>query len=95
MRVILEPLIGDAPLVGGITFFFIRRPVSASIHFNPHQLRSVIKNKIGFNIHVYSLIFFFLDPSNQLDWCNQPFGQPCLQVNPQKKKLNFSILSAF
>lgn len=30
MRVILEPLIGDAPLVGGVTFFFIRRPVSAS-----------------------------------------------------------------
>ncbi|XP_073329093.1 extended synaptotagmin-3 isoform X2 [Pagrus major] len=26
MRVILEPLIGDAPLVGGVTFFFIRRP---------------------------------------------------------------------
>lgn len=30
LRVILEPLIGDAPLVGGITFFFIRRPVSAT-----------------------------------------------------------------
>lgn len=29
LRVILEPLIGDAPLVGGVTFFFIRRPVSA------------------------------------------------------------------
>lgn len=26
MRVILEPLIGEAPLVGGVTFFFIRRP---------------------------------------------------------------------
>ncbi|XP_028249191.1 extended synaptotagmin-3 isoform X2 [Parambassis ranga] len=26
LRVILEPLIGQAPLVGGITFFFIRRP---------------------------------------------------------------------
>lgn len=26
MRVILEPLIGQAPLVGGVTFFFIRRP---------------------------------------------------------------------
>ncbi|KAM9347141.1 extended synaptotagmin-3 [Symphorus nematophorus] len=26
LRVILEPLIGDAPLVGGVTFFFIRRP---------------------------------------------------------------------
>ncbi|KAL3056677.1 hypothetical protein OYC64_019205 [Pagothenia borchgrevinki] len=26
MRVILEPLIGQAPLIGGVTFFFIRRP---------------------------------------------------------------------
>ncbi|CAJ1078794.1 extended synaptotagmin-3 isoform X2 [Xyrichtys novacula] len=26
MRVILEPLIGQAPLVGGVTYFFIRRP---------------------------------------------------------------------
>ncbi|XP_059199642.1 extended synaptotagmin-3 isoform X2 [Centropristis striata] len=26
LRVILEPLIGQAPLVGGVTFFFIRRP---------------------------------------------------------------------
>ncbi|XP_068186269.1 extended synaptotagmin-3 [Antennarius striatus] len=26
MRVILEPLIGEVPLVGGVTFFFIRRP---------------------------------------------------------------------
>ncbi|KAK9969249.1 hypothetical protein ABG768_027442 [Culter alburnus] len=27
LRVILEPLIGQAPLVGGVTMFFIRRPV--------------------------------------------------------------------
>ncbi|RXM37203.1 Extended synaptotagmin-3 [Acipenser ruthenus] len=26
LRVILEPLIGQSPLVGGVTFFFIRRP---------------------------------------------------------------------
>ncbi|XP_077472659.1 extended synaptotagmin-3 [Stigmatopora argus] len=26
MRVILEPLVGQVPLVGGVTFFFIRRP---------------------------------------------------------------------
>ncbi|XP_041662415.1 extended synaptotagmin-3 isoform X2 [Cheilinus undulatus] len=26
LRVILEPLIGQAPLVGGVTYFFIRRP---------------------------------------------------------------------
>lgn len=29
LRVILEPLIGDLPLIGAITMFFIRRPVSA------------------------------------------------------------------
>uniref|UniRef100_A0A3P8URB6 Extended synaptotagmin-1 n=1 Tax=Cynoglossus semilaevis TaxID=244447 RepID=A0A3P8URB6_CYNSE len=28
MRVILEPLIGDVPIVGAVTMFFIRRPVS-------------------------------------------------------------------
>uniref|UniRef100_A0A669ETI2 Extended synaptotagmin-like protein 3 n=1 Tax=Oreochromis niloticus TaxID=8128 RepID=A0A669ETI2_ORENI len=31
LRVILEPLIGQAPLVGGVTFFFIRRP---TLHIN-------------------------------------------------------------
>uniref|UniRef100_A0A3Q1GCX7 Extended synaptotagmin-1-like n=1 Tax=Acanthochromis polyacanthus TaxID=80966 RepID=A0A3Q1GCX7_9TELE len=30
MRVILEPLIGDVPIVGAVTMFFIRRPVSPS-----------------------------------------------------------------
>jgi len=30
LRVILEPLIGDIPLVGAITMFFIRRPVSTT-----------------------------------------------------------------
>lgn len=28
LRVILEPLIGDVPLVGAITMFFIQRPVN-------------------------------------------------------------------
>lgn len=27
MRVILEPLIGDVPIVGAVTMFFIKRPV--------------------------------------------------------------------
>lgn len=30
MRVILEPLIGDVPIVGAVTMFFIQRPVSGS-----------------------------------------------------------------
>lgn len=29
MRVILEPLIGDVPIVGAVTMFFIQRPVSS------------------------------------------------------------------
>lgn len=28
MRVILEPLIGDMPLVGALSIFFLRKPVS-------------------------------------------------------------------
>lgn len=48
MRVILEPLIGDAPLVGGVTFFFIRRPVSAEIHdLDWHQSRLPFHNNIS------------------------------------------------
>uniref|UniRef100_A0A8C1KMM9 Extended synaptotagmin-3-like n=1 Tax=Cyprinus carpio TaxID=7962 RepID=A0A8C1KMM9_CYPCA len=34
LRVILEPLIGQSPLVGGVTMFFIRRPVSMDITCN-------------------------------------------------------------
>lgn len=30
MRVILEPLIGDVPIVGAVTMFFIKRPVRPS-----------------------------------------------------------------
>lgn len=29
LRIILEPLLGDVPIVGAVTMFFIRRPVSA------------------------------------------------------------------
>lgn len=32
MRVILEPLIGDVPIVGAVSMFFIKRPV------RPHTL---------------------------------------------------------
>lgn len=32
MRVILEPLIGDVPIVGAVTMFFIRRPVGTWDH---------------------------------------------------------------
>lgn len=32
LRVILEPLIGNVPIVGALTMFFIRRPVSVLWH---------------------------------------------------------------
>lgn len=35
MRVILEPLIGDVPIVGAVTMFFISRPVRP-VSFSPH-----------------------------------------------------------
>ncbi|XP_019208704.1 extended synaptotagmin-3 isoform X1 [Oreochromis niloticus] len=41
MRVILEPLIGQTPLVGGVTFFFIRRPVSGHRFSQRGVVRSV------------------------------------------------------
>lgn len=31
MRVILEPLIGDMPLVGALSIFFLRKPVSQGL----------------------------------------------------------------
>ena len=45
MRVILEPLIGDVPIVGAVSMFFIKRPVcpclsSSHYHVSLHQLIS-------------------------------------------------------
>ncbi|TRZ05129.1 hypothetical protein HGM15179_021978, partial [Zosterops borbonicus] len=31
LRVILEPLLGDVPIVGALSLFFIRRPVSEGL----------------------------------------------------------------
>lgn len=47
LRVILEPLIGDVPLVGAITMFFIQRPVSFVYLFCFFFLR----NKFSFGLH--------------------------------------------
>lgn len=74
MRVILEPLIGDAPLVGGVTFFFIRRPVSAGMHLDWHQ------SWLPFHNSISVLLVYLLDSRDQLDWCDQPPGLPGLQV---------------
>ncbi|MEQ2179791.1 Extended synaptotagmin-2, partial [Goodea atripinnis] len=29
LRVVMEPLLGDVPLVGGLSLFFLKKPVSA------------------------------------------------------------------
>lgn len=53
LRVILEPLIGNAPLVGGVTMFFIRRPVGSErwlcLLFKPMTPRDVKKKKKNFS----------------------------------------------
>lgn len=74
LRVILEPLIGVAPLVGGVTFFFIRRPVSS----DPSCHRPVVGSRS---------CNFCVPPEirNQLDRCDQPLGQPRLQVSYPRK----------
>lgn len=88
LRVILEPLIGDAPLVGGVTFFFLRRPASAHRRFHDLTVTNQTVQWATFNT------FFFLDPRNQLDRSNQPFGHPCLQVSFHRKKpLPVSVFS--
>lgn len=42
MRVILEPLIGDVPIVGAVTMFFIQRPVSLSAVISIYSLLVVL-----------------------------------------------------
>lgn len=37
MRVILEPLIGDVPIVGAVTMFFIKRPVRQELTLTPSR----------------------------------------------------------
>lgn len=36
MRVILEPLIGDVPIAGAVSMFFIKRPVRPSALTSAH-----------------------------------------------------------
>ncbi|KAG9349382.1 hypothetical protein JZ751_027825 [Albula glossodonta] len=46
MRVILEPLIGQSPLVGGVTMFFIRRPLSESAIMDIISSFMVLPNRL-------------------------------------------------
>uniref|UniRef100_A0A674B2Z0 Extended synaptotagmin-like protein 3 n=1 Tax=Salmo trutta TaxID=8032 RepID=A0A674B2Z0_SALTR len=51
LRVILEPLIGNAPLVGGVTMFFIRRPIEVTsaltLHLHSHLSEPAIMDIIA------------------------------------------------
>jgi len=47
MRVILEPLIGDVPIVGAVTMFFIQRPVSVSKHILHHYKEAFVDRKVS------------------------------------------------
>lgn len=55
LRVILEPLIGNAPLVGGVTMFFIRRPVGSErwlcLLFIPMTPRDKKKKTLATFVH--------------------------------------------
>lgn len=66
LRVILEPLIGDLPLIGAITMFFIRRPVSDITQAQRCQ------DTFQFLRVVVTLYCTFLDrmveTGHQLDW---------------------------
>lgn len=32
LRVVMEPLLGDMPLVGALSVFFLKKPVSPDVH---------------------------------------------------------------
>lgn len=69
MRVILEPLIGDVPIVGAVTMFFIRRPVgpfevTSIFPFQPLFDRTImcpfVVSKLYFSIDSLSVLIDLL-----------------------------------
>lgn len=50
MRVILEPLIGDVPIVGAVSMFFIKRPV------RPHTLTSICPSILVIALDAFHVI---------------------------------------
>lgn len=58
LRVILEPLIGQAPLVGGVTMFFIRRPVSTDIARNWQVQSKITKVSSSLAKHKHFKLYF-------------------------------------
>lgn len=73
LRVILEPLIGQAPLVGGVTMFFIRRPVSMDIASNWYakvknkSVMSSLAKHEHFKLHFQALQINWTGMTNLLD----------------------------
>lgn len=92
LRVILEPLIGVAPLVGGVTFFFIRRPVSSG-RSRCHLIISSCSSNVLFVCFSKELEINWTGATNLLDspafrwvssgnlsWVNRcKAAPPCLQ----------------
>lgn len=75
LRVILEPLIGQAPLVGGVTMFFIRRPVSINVVV---EKRSFIILRTDCQCTNYrNISLFSSDIANKLDRSYQSSGLFC------------------
>lgn len=79
---ILEPLIGDVPLVGAITMFFIRRPVSVA----PQVNRVIVFQFCTALLYVYrsihmSLLLSVIETGHQLDWADQPVRYPWAEVS--------------
>lgn len=77
LRVILEPLIGNIPLVGAVTMFFIRRPVSVFL-FNGFALCS---NARTFTYSCLFVCIICVETGHQLDRTYQPLGYPWIEVS--------------
>lgn len=77
LRVILEPLIGNIPLVGAVTMFFIRRPVSVFL-FNGFALCS---NARPFTYSCLFVCIICVETGHQLDRTYQPLGYPWIEVS--------------
>lgn len=71
LRVILEPLIGDVPIVGALTMFFIRRPVSNPSAYAPCDF--------SFCAASWSSYIAFCVCHSDLQWCGAYLpALPCL-----------------
>lgn len=82
LRIILEPLLGDVPIVGALTMFFIRRPVSAlPPSKGPAAPTSPKKDAAGVQAPPSDPIPP-PDLGHQLDRDDQPAGHPGAQVSP-------------